>query len=111
MSLRLFKVDNVRPRTWWQIITPAPTVGISFSAPLDHVYVALTFEPYPGVGVIGGYDIHTRSTLASGYNVGDLIPGGQVPVDKRWTADPQDWFLGVNLDASVFVKILSLVTK
>jgi hypothetical protein len=111
VSLRPFKVDSARPRTWWQIITPAPTIGISFANALDHIYVGLVFEPYPGVGVIGGYDFHTVATLGGGYKVGDRIPGGQVPIDKRWQLSSEDWFLGLNIDASVLTKILSLVSK
>jgi hypothetical protein len=105
VALRPFAVDSKRMRSfyqWW-----APALGISLTEPLDHLYLGLLVEPFPGLGAIGGYHFHREPTLAGGYQIGDRIPGGVVATDKRW-ADParRDLFLGLNIDASVLVNLL-----
>jgi hypothetical protein len=84
--------------------------GFSLTAPLDHVYLGGLFEPYPGLGAVFGYHLHREPTLAGGYVEGDRLPSGQVPTDKRWEATGRDWFLGLNVDASVFASIIGLIT-
>jgi hypothetical protein len=87
------------------------SAGFSLVEPLDHLYLGLLFEPFAGFGFTFGHHFHTVPTLAGGYQENDRIPSGQVPVDKRWEADGRSWFVGLNLDASLFATILGAVTK
>lgn len=84
-------------------------LGVSLVEPLDHLYLGALLEPYPGLGLIGGYHFQTIKTLANGYHVGDRFPAGDVPVDRRWNVTGEEWFAGVYVDAALFSNLLKAI--
>jgi hypothetical protein len=109
VALRIVRVDSKNVRSASQMF--APVVGISLSAPLEHVYFGALFEPLPGFGALAGWHFHQDETVRGGYEVGDRVPGGAIATDKRWQAIDWDlgknFYLGVYMDSKVFSAILS----
>ena len=104
-SLRLRRVSSTRRRT--RILEMlAPAVGVSLRNPLDHLYVGLHIEPFPGLGVIGGIHPHREPTLAGGLEEGDRVPSGSISTDKRWTLGKEDWFVGFAFDALILTRLV-----
>lgn len=83
-------------------------IGISLVEPLDHFYPGLLYEPVPGFGALVGLHWHTVPELTGGYKVNDRVQAGQPDVERKWKATPSP-FLGINLDAALFVKLLGTV--
>jgi hypothetical protein len=110
VSWRPFAVDMMRSR--WPRVHEwlGVSLGVSLAAPLDHVYLGLLLEPYPGIGVTGGAHFQTVESLAGGYQVGDRFSGGgRVPVDRRWMLNETSGFVGLSLDSSVLTRLLRVV--
>lgn len=106
VALRPLRVDTERSRTFGEWF--APTVGVSLTDPLDHLYVGALIEPWPGLGFVGGYHFFREERLAGGYVVGDRVPSGSLPTDERWAkATWSNFFAGIHLDAAVLGSILS----
>jgi hypothetical protein len=92
------------PSEWFGV-----SVGLSLVEPLDHLYVGLLVEPFPGFGVIGGAHFQTVASLAGGYAPGDRFTGSEVPVDKRWSGGATSGFVGFNVEASVLARLLDAI--
>lgn len=115
VSLRVCKVDAVRARFRangyaWCGIFANPSIGISLSAPTEHLYAGLNLEPWPGLGLLLGYHLFQKQSLADGYQVGDRFDAGvAVPVDKRWTG--HGFFLGLALDSTLVGNLLAILNR
>ncbi|WP_437901995.1 hypothetical protein WME95_25450 [Sorangium sp. So ce327] len=107
ITFRPVLVDTRRERRiseWFGL-----SLGISLAEPLEHLYLGLLVEPWPGFGVTGGVHFQTVPSLAGGYVEGDRFPSGEVPVDRRWSAEGAPLFVGLNVDASLLAKMLEAV--
>ncbi|WP_044245512.1 hypothetical protein [Chondromyces apiculatus] len=104
VTFRFVPVDMRRTRRFsemWGL-----SLGFSLVEPLDHLYPGILFEPLPGFGLVGGFHLQTEPTLAGGYKEGDRFSGGEVPVDERWAAPSVPLFVGLNVDAALFTRVL-----
>lgn len=108
-AIRIARVDATRLRRASQWFAPA--IGVSLRNPLDHLYLGLLIEPFPGIGAIAGYHFHREATLAGGYETGDAIASGAVPTKKTWSPQAEDWFVGVALDGRVLAELLVALGK
>lgn len=111
VSLRPFKLDAQRTRLAHRLI-PAPTVGFSVTDPLDHLYLGILVEPFPGLGAVAGYHFHREPTLGGGFKEGDRQPTGAIPTDERWGGgghQDRNWFFGLNIDAALLVRLVGKV--
>ncbi|MGE6761592.1 hypothetical protein ACQKGO_26490 [Corallococcus interemptor] len=119
LSLNVFKNDLTRsPWDFWAkgecgkalgLLLLNPTLGVSLSHPLDHLYFGNTLAVYPGLGLTFGWHVYRAPHLAEGYQVGDRFEGGtEVPVDMRWAPlRAGNFYLGANVDTAVLAKILA----
>ncbi|WP_437736488.1 hypothetical protein [Sorangium sp. So ce1335] len=83
-------------------------VGISLVEPLDHLYPGVFYEPVPGFGLLVGLHWQTVPELTGGYEENDRVPAGEIGVERKWKAGPMP-FVGVNLDAALFLKLVGAV--
>lgn len=113
VTLHLEAVDAVRPRKWRRPLTwISPAVGISLTAPTEHIYFGLQLDPLPGLGLVAGWHALKQESLAGGYQEGDRIPGGSVPTDLRWKRlQADDLFVGINFDAAILARVIAGLKK
>lgn len=90
-----------------------PTIGISLTQPLDHIYIGDTLNLYPGLGAVLGFHVLRTPSLAGGYSPGDRFAGGtEPPVDMRWAEfEWRNFFVGVSVDTALLAKLLAALNR
>jgi hypothetical protein len=83
--------------------------GVNLSHPTEAGYLGAAVEVYAGVAVTAGWQPRKYNRLHTGYAVGDVLAGDQVPTDAVWKLD--GWAAGISIDASVLKTLLGYIGK
>lgn len=83
--------------------------GVNLGHPTEAGYLGAAVEVYAGVAVTAGWQPRKYNRLHTGYAVGDMLTGDQVPTDAVWKLD--GWAAGISIDASVLKTLLGYIGK
>lgn len=83
--------------------------GADIAHPTEGGYVGGAIEVYGGVSITAGWQPRKYNRLQTGYAVGDMFMGAQVPTDSVWKLS--GWAAGISVDASLLKTLLAYIGK
>jgi hypothetical protein len=83
--------------------------GVDLAHPTEAGYLGAAVEVYGGVAITAGWQPRKYNRLHTGYAVGDVLTGDQVPTDAVWKVG--GWAAGISIDAALLKTLLAYVGR
>ncbi len=83
--------------------------GVDLGHPTEAGYIGAAIEVYGGVAITAGWQPRKHNRLHTGYAIGDVLTGDQVPTDAVWKLG--SWAAGISIDASLLKTLLAYIGR